>query len=666
MKTIKKRMLITFGITLSILMLILGITISTQVNNIITPMAKYLSQEIVSARSNQVGEKLQGYVDELKIISESDIVKSMDYDKIKPYLKSRVVSGKHAWMGIVLPNGKAWTTTDKEANVTALEYYTEIFKNGKDHIICQPFNSVLTGGPITVIAYAVKDQNNKTVAAVFTVLDLKIVSNITNNITINNTGYGWIIDKNGLFFTHPDKNIAMKLKISESSKKGYQGLDDLTKQSSSSDSGNIAVKTPDGSKKLIIFSKIPNSPSWTLGVSVSEAQLMSKINKLLTITVCLILMTIVIFLFISVIIANKIASPITISATHLENISKGDFTLQISDEYLNRKDEIGSLGRSMKTMQSSISSTFKTVLKNADDISSKGNNMTLAIDDLFTQANETAATIQQLSAGMEQSSASIQEINASSSDIKNTIENMSQKVKKGAASISEIKNRAEILKQNSVKSEKETSTIYGNSKIKLETAIEKSKAVDKIKTLSDSILKISSQTDLLALNAAIEASRAGEAGRGFSVVAEEIKKLAETSKNTITEIQNIVDQVVSSVSNLSSNSQEILTFIDSKVLKDYKAMLKIGEDYNKDAELIDNLFNDFNASSKELNNSMSDITEAINDVAKAINESASGSQNIAETTTVTLEKVKEVTDLIEKSNEKVEQLESIISQFKIS
>lgn len=647
-------------------MLVLGITIYAQVTNIITPMTKSLSQEVVTARSNQVGEKLQGYVDEIKIISESDTVKSMDYDLIKPYLKSKVVSGKHAWMGIISPDGKAWTTMDKEADASALEYYTEIFKNGKDCIISQPFTSILTGGPITVVAYAVKDQNNKTVAAVFSVLDLKIVSNITNNITVNDMGYGWIVDKNGLFFSHPDKNVAMKLKVSESSKKGYIGLDSLTKQSSVSSSGSLPVKTPNGTNKLIIFSKIPSSPNWTLGVSVNQSQLMSKINKLLIITVCLILATIIIFLLVSVIIANRIANPITISAAHLENISKGDFTLQIPNIYLNKNDEIGSLSKSMKAMQSSISNTFKNVIKSSDEINSKNTDVSSAIDDLSVQANETAATVQQLSAGMEESSASIEEINASFSNINNTIENISQKVQEGTKSVGEIKNRAEVLKQNSANSERETTNIYGNFKSKLENAIKESKAVDKIKTLSDSILEISSQTNLLALNAAIEASRAGEAGKGFSVVAEEIRTLSETTKDTITEIQNIVGQVVSSVSNLSNNSQEILTFIDSKVLNDYKGMLTIGEDYSNDAELIDKLFNDFNASSKELNTSISDITEAINDVAKAINESASGSQNIAEKTTITLEKVTEVTNLMGKSNEMVQQLKDMISKFKIS
>ncbi len=106
--------------------------------------------------------------------------------------------------------------------------------------------------------------------------------------------------------------------------------------------------------------------------------------------------------------------------------------------------------------------------------------------------------------------------------------------------------------------------MYKTNEKELSEAIEKSKSVEKINVLSEAILKITEQTNLLALNAAIEAARAGEAGKGFSVVAEEIRKLAEESNNTANEIQEITKIVVNAVENLANNSNKILTFIDGK------------------------------------------------------------------------------------------------------
>ena len=132
--------------------------------------------------------------------------------------------------------------------------------------------------------------------------------------------------------------------------------------------------------------------------------------------------------------------------------------------------------------------------------------------------------------------------------------------------------------------------------------------------LADSILNITAQTNLLALNASIEAARAGEAGKGFAVVAEEIRVLAEQSKDAVANIQAVTENVNKAVGNLTSDSNRLLDFVDTDIVECLNGFEKMADDYNMDASNINDLVSD-------------GITSASND-------SATGTTNIAQKTIV--------------------------------
>jgi methyl-accepting chemotaxis protein len=199
----------------------------------------------------------------------------------------------------------------------------------------------------------------------------------------------------------------------------------------------------------------------------------------------------------------------------------------------------------------------------------------------------------------------------------------------------------------------------------LRDAIEKSKAVERIQVLSDAILEISARTNLLALNATIEAAQAGESGRGFAVVAEEIRKLAENSKQTATEIQNVTEQVLEAVHNLSVSSEQVLTFLDNKVAKDYDIFVETGKQYNNDAQIISDMVMDFSATSEQLYSSVQDIMQAINDVANAAVEGANETMDMANKTSIVVTQANEVLEQANNVRESMHKLLKVVSLFKI-
>ena len=167
--------------------------------------------------------------------------------------------------------------------------------------------------------------------------------------------------------------------------------------------------------------------------------------------------------------------------------------------------------------------------------------------------------------------------------------------------------------------------VFYGTKAELEKAIENSKVVEQISILSESIVQITSQTNLLALNASIEAARAGEAGRGFTVVAEEIRKLAEQSKGVVSKIQSITDQVKDSVNHLAESSNKLLEFMSTDVNSDYISMLEIADKYNQDASFVRSMVSDFDSTSNDLLKSVDNVLHDIDNISQAASDCADNS-----------------------------------------
>ena len=382
------------------------------------------------------------------------------------------------------------------------------------------------------------------------------------------------------------------------------------------------------------------------------------------ITLIMIIAVVIVSICIALFVIRSIRTPLSILKRELDTLSEkgGDLTQKIE---VPSKDEINDLANSLNKFIDNIRSIVSSVNESSDSIEVVMDTINTTVADLNENIEEVSATTEELSATMEETAAAAQEMAATSQEIETAVESISQKSQEGAVEAGQINKRAADIKQNIQASQKKSNEIFIITKTNLERAIESSKIVDKINILSDSIMDITSQTNLLALNAAIEAARAGEAGKGFSVVADEIRKLAEQSKDTVIEIQSITNKVTQSVMDLSENSHKLLAYVDTDVANDYRTMLTVSDQYSKDAEFVDNLVSDFSATSEQLLASLSDVLTTIDLVASAASEGAGGTTDTAVRVSEISNKSNSLSEEALKSKENADRLKQEISKFKI-
>lgn len=343
-------------------------------------------------------------------------------------------------------------------------------------------------------------------------------------------------------------------------------------------------------------------------------------------------------------------------------LGDGDLRYEID---LSGKDELGRLVESLKEAQGKMRNTIMKIAEGSEEVSASSEELSATVEDVNTSYELIADNTITILDGIKDVNNSIEELTATIEEVSSGIVELASSSSDGSANSAQIKARAGNIRKQGEESKTVTVELLAKKEKDIIAAIEAGKVVNEISLMAESISSIAEQTNLLALNAAIEAARAGEAGRGFSVVADEIRKLAEESTEYVSNIQSIVGSVEQAFTNLSQNSKDILDFINQRVTKDYDLLVETGIRYEEDAHYVDNLSQETAATAEELGASTEEISASVQTISNNAGEVNIKTDEILKGMEDTAHALEQIRAAAENQAQIAEKLNELIRIFKI-
>lgn len=449
-------------------------------------------------------------------------------------------------------------------------------------------------------------ENGTIVSSMTCTFDSSYMSDIISELNYLGEGEAFMLSNQGVFIASKDVNQVLDkvnyITMAEEDA-SYKETAEVYKRMIETESG---TENLDGD--IIVYTKVPNTGGWTLAFKLSNHRYDKEVSELVIVFAILAVIGIGVVIILSILIGNSLGNRLLRLKDSLTEVANGDFTVELDKSELESKDEIGIIFQSVNSTLEKIGTSLTGIKKITDTLSNEANILDDTSKQLASGTETVTSSMNDIQRGNTQQASEIENINSEMVVFNNNVEQVDTNI----GGVVDITTDATKMLQSSNKEMKDLresfETFYKNFEVFRTIIATMNESLSSINLITSTIGDIADQTNLLSLNASIEAARAGDVGRGFSVVAQEISKLAEQSASSIEDISNVVAGIMDSGKKLVGSTSEM------------------GEQIQKQNEIISETLNSFD----QLSGYMSDMLPQIEGISRISKDNLNASKRIGD------------------------------------
>ncbi|UQZ94082.1 methyl-accepting chemotaxis protein [Bacillus safensis] len=528
---------------------------------------------------------------------------------------------------------------------TERDWYKDGWAKNGELSVSAPYATASTGTLVVTISKKLEDGSG------VIAMNLNIANLVkeSNSINIGKQGFAFIGSPDRTYVAHPNKKAGTKIS-------GGEWLEKLYSQ----DNGSMSYMF-EGKEKQMEFTT-NKATGWKIAGTMFVSEVEEAAQPVFNMATIILAGALIIGGILIFFIIRSITKPLSTLVSSSKKISQGDLTEKID---VRSKDEIGQLGTSFNEMSESLRDVIQAVQTSVENVASSSEELTASAGQTTKATEHITSSIETFSNGNENQN--------------EMVEQSAAHLKQMNEGLNEVAETSDVITASSVQSK----TVAETGGQLVEQTVGQMKTIDHSVKEAEGVINglehkskditnilgvingIADQTNLLALNAAIEAARAGESGRGFSVVAEEVRKLAVQSSDSAKEIEKLVNEIVSEI----ETSQNMFKAVNEEVKNGLTITDQTKESFsqiNEQTAEIAARINEMNTTVRELSKGSEQISKAVNEIADVSRESSASIQDIAASAEEQLASMEEISSSSTTLSQMAEELRDLIKKFKIS